>query len=225
MNAPMKTEDIARYLAAHPEFFEQYPHLLTDIRISHPFDGRAISIAERQILNLRDKVALLETKLAELIQFGEENDQISVKLQRMAVAMITANDLRALLQVLYLHLREDFAIPYSAIRLWHAGGEGEEFSSVAETVKEWVINMPHPQCGAYLHPEALGWFGETPPLRSYAAIPLKNRHVLGVMLLASEDPQRFYPQMGTLYLQRLGELIAAGVQRLLPAVDTSWIAS
>lgn len=221
----MKTEDIARYLAAHPEFFEHYPHLLTDIRISHPFDGRAISIAERQILNLRDKVALLETKLAELIRFGEENDQISVKLQRIAVTMIAANDLTALLQALYLNLREDFSIPYSAVRLWHAESDGAEFSPVPETVKDWVVNMPHPQCGAYLHPDALSWFGETPALRSYAAIPLKNQHTLGVLLLASEDPQRFYPQMGTLYLQRLGELIAAGVQRILPTVEISWIAS
>lgn len=216
----MKTEDISRYLAAHPEFFEQYPHLLTDIRISHPFDGRAISIAERQILNLRDKIALLETKLAELIRFGEENDQISVKLQRMAVAMIAGHDLAALLQTLYLNLREDFNIPYSAVRLWHAERDEVEFSAIPETVKDWVINMPHPQCGAYLHPDALNWFGETQTLRSYAAIPLKNQHTLGVLLLASEDPQRFYPQMGTLYLQRLGELIAAGVQRVLPAADT-----
>ncbi|MHB0992261.1 MAG: DUF484 family protein [Burkholderiales bacterium] len=212
----MKTEDIARYLAAHPEFFEQYPHLLTDIRISHPFDGRAISIAERQILNLRDKIALLETKLAELLRFGEENDQISVKLQRIAVALIAAHDLPALLQSLYLNLREDFSIPYSVVRLWHTESDGVEFSAVSDTVKDWVVHMPHPQCGAYLHPDALSWFGETAALRSYAAIPLKYRHTSGVLLLASEDPQRFYPQMGTLYLQRLGELIGAGIERILP---------
>jgi len=39
---------------------------------------------------------------------------------------------------------------------------------------------------------------------------------MGVLVVASEDAQRFYPQMGTLYLQRLGELLAAALQRLLP---------
>ena len=29
--------------------------------------------------------------------------------------------------------------------------------------------------------------------------------------MASEDAQRFYPEMGTLYLQRLGELAAASL--------------
>ena len=32
-----------------------------------------------------------------------------------------------------------------------------------------------------------------------------------VPALASEDPKRFYPEMGTLYLRRIGELSAAGV--------------
>ena len=212
----MKSEEIARYLATHPEFFEQYPHLLTDIRVSHPFEGRAIPIAERQILNLRDKVGLLETKLAELISFGEENDAISQKMQHIALAIMAARDLPTFIHALYLNLREDFAIPHATLRIWQGAGEEPEFATASEEVKQWVANMPHPQCGAYLHAEALTWLGDTSHLRSFAAIPLKNHQVIGVLLLASEDVQRFYPQMGTLYLQRLGELIAAGLQRLLP---------
>ena len=212
----MKSEEIARYLATHPEFFEQYPHLLTDIRVSHPFEGRAIPIAERQILNLRDKVVLLETKLAELLSFGEENDAISQKMQHIALAIMAARDVPTLIHALYLNLREDFAIPHATLRIWQATGVEPEFATVSTEVKLWVENMPHPQCGAYLHPEALTWLGDTSHLRSYAAIPLKHDQVIGVLLLASEDAQRFYPQMGTLYLQRLGELIAASLQRLLP---------
>ena len=212
----MKSEEIARYLATHPEFFEQYPHLLTDIRVSHPFEGRAIPIAERQILNLRDKVVLLETKLTELLSFGEENDAISQKMQHIALAIMAARDVPTLIHALYLNLREDFAIPHATLRIWQAASVEPEFATVSTEVKLWVENMPHPQCGAYLHPEALTWLGDTSHLRSYAAIPLKHDQVIGVLLLASEDAQRFYPQMGTLYLQRLGELIAASLQRLLP---------
>lgn len=213
----MKAEDISRYLATHPEFFDEYPHLLTDIRVNHPFEGRAIPIAERQILNLRDKVSLLETKLAELIQFGEENDAISRKMQHITVAMMAARDLTTLIHAVYLNLHEDFAIPHTALRVWQANGDDVEFSPSSDEVKSWVENMPHPQCGAYLHPEALGWLAEdTSHLRSYAAIPLKSDKVIGVLLLASEEPRRFYPQMGTLYLQRLGELLAVGLQRFLP---------
>jgi uncharacterized protein YigA (DUF484 family) len=35
----------------------------------------------------------------------------------------------------------------------------------------------------------------------------------GLLVLASEDAQRFYPEMGTLYLKRIGELLSATLQR------------
>jgi len=35
----------------------------------------------------------------------------------------------------------------------------------------------------------------------------------GVIALASEDPKRFYPEMGTLYLRRLAEVATAAIER------------
>jgi hypothetical protein len=42
---------------------------------------------------------------------------------------------------------------------------------------------------------------------------LRSEQKFGLLALASEDPQRFYPEMGTLYLRRLGEIAAAGLMR------------
>jgi uncharacterized protein YigA (DUF484 family) len=53
--------------------------------VPHPHAGRTISITERQMLALRDKNKQLEGKMGELLQFGEENDAISVKMHRLAV--------------------------------------------------------------------------------------------------------------------------------------------
>ena len=41
--------------------------------------------------------------------------------------------------------------------------------------------------------------------------PLRDGDAFGLLALASEDAQRFYPEMGTLYLKRLGELVAAAI--------------
>jgi uncharacterized protein YigA (DUF484 family) len=48
-------------------------------------------------------------------------------------------------------------------------------------------------------------------IRSLALVPLGQTAVFGLLALGSEDPKRFYPEMGTLYLRRIGELCAAGV--------------
>ncbi len=212
----MQTEDIARYLAGHPEFFDQHPHLLTDVRVSHPFDGRAVSIAERQILNLREKHKLLETKLAELIEFGEENDAIAEKMHYLSRSLMTVRELPTLLQVLKLNLHDDFGIPHTALRIWHGSALLAEFAAVSEAVKNWSAQTSQPHCGTVPMNEMADWFAGVSQLRSFAAVPLQAEHSMGVLVLASEDAQRFYPQMGTLYLQRLGELLAAALQRLLP---------
>jgi uncharacterized protein YigA (DUF484 family) len=81
---------VADYLKENPAFFEQYADLLAEIFVPHPHGGRAIPIAERQIVTLREKNAQLETKLEELIQFGSENDAISEKLHRSTLALFAA---------------------------------------------------------------------------------------------------------------------------------------
>ncbi len=212
----MQTEDIARYLAGHPEFFDQHPHLLTDIRVSHPFDGRAVSIAERQILNLREKYKLLETKLAELIEFGEENDAISEKMHHLARALMSARELPTLLQVLKLNLHDDFGIPHTALRIWQGTAPLPELAAVSEAVKNWAAQTSQPHCGILPLDEMADWFAAASHPRSFATVPLQAEHSIGILVLASEDAQRFYPQMGTLYLQRLGELLTAALLRLLP---------
>jgi hypothetical protein len=39
------------------------------------------------------------------------------------------------------------------------------------------------------------------------------------LVLGSDDPQRFHASMGTDFLERIGELAAAALKRLLPAAD------
>src|SRR5438045_4278028 len=99
----MNADDLARFLRANPQFFERHPELLESIQVPHPYGGRAIPLAERQTVALREKAKLLEGKLAELIQFGEENDAISEKVHRLSVALAGARDFAAVARSLHFH--------------------------------------------------------------------------------------------------------------------------
>jgi uncharacterized protein YigA (DUF484 family) len=212
----MKSEQVAAYLREHHEFFEEYADLLADIYIPHPHGGRAIPISERQILTLREKNRALESKLKELIDFGEENDAIGERLHRLTVALIGARDFDAVLHDLYFHLREDFAVPHVALRLWPAEhGEREEFRDAGEEVRMFTESLAGAYCIGHAMFDTAAWFGEDGArLRSFAYVALKGTAVSGLLVLASEDPQRFYPEMGTLYLKRLAETAAAAMQRM-----------
>ncbi len=72
----MEAKDVAQFLKANPQFFDQHPQLLETIYVPHPHGGRAIPLTERQIVSLRDKVRVLEGKLGEFVRFGEDNDAI-----------------------------------------------------------------------------------------------------------------------------------------------------
>lgn len=219
----MNAEDVVRYLQDNPGFFEDYAELLAQIYIAHPHGGRAIPIAERQILTLREKSKMLEGKLAELIQFGEENDAVGEKMHRLCLALFPAGDVQGTLQALYYNLREDFAVPHAAVRVWRPGpgagaGAGSEFVPVSDELRQYAGSMEHPFCGPGANPEVASWFGEAAAqLRSFACVPLRDgaNACGGMLALASEDPKRFYPEMGTLYLKRLGELTSAALQRCL----------
>lgn len=214
----LNSEDVARYLREHPEFFEQHAALLAEVFIPHPHGGRAISLAERQQLALRDKNRLLEDKLRELIRFGEENDAISEKMHRLAVSLLGARDLDTVLNTAYFNLREDFDVPHVAIRIW-AGAEQPvrpEFIGASIEMCAFADELTTPKCGPQLIEEAPSWFGEAGPnLRSFAYVAMRAEQSFGLLALASEDAQRFYPEMGTLYLKRLGELVSAALLRYL----------
>lgn len=210
----MTPDDISQYLQTHPEFFEQHPQLLESIYVPHPYGGRAIPLSERQILTLREKSRALETKLAELIQFAEENDAISEKVHRLAVALAGARDFPVLTQALYLHLRDDFAVPHAALRVWGKAVPADfaEAAPVTEGERRDAQTMGDPRCGQASSSPFTAWFGDAAErVRSVALIPLGQSPVFGLLALGSEDAERFYAEMGTLYLRRIGELCASGV--------------
>ena len=214
----MDAKDVAQFLRSNPQFFDQNPQLLESIYVPHPHGGRAIPLTERQIVSLREKVKVLEAKLGEFVRFGEDNDAIGEKVHRLSLAMLGARDFAATAHALYFHLREDFAVPHVALRLWGRSLlDGTlEGSPVSVELQDKAAAMGAPHCGPAAGNPFLPWFREAGEhIRSIALVPLGQTRTMGLLALGSEDPQRFFPEMGTLYLRRIGELCAAGVSARL----------
>ena len=210
----MNADEIARFLRTHPQFFDQYPELLESIYVPHPHGGRTIALTERQILSLRDKTKLLEAKIGELVRLGAENEAISEKVHRLSLALVGARDFVSCAQATYFHLREDFAVPHVAMRLWGKTlPEGvPEGAAVDNASRATIEAMGAPQCGPAAGNPFLGWFGDAQEhVRSLALVPLGQTRSFGLLVFGSEDPQRFYPEMGTLFLRRIGELVAGAL--------------
>ena len=223
MSAPFP-ENVADYLKNNPGFFEQYADLMAQIFVPHPHDGRAVSLAERQMLTLRDKNRETESKLAELIAFGEENDQIGEKVHRLAVGLIAVETFSAVIHLLRFHLRDDFAVPHVTLRLWkkpEGVADLPEFAAVTEELQVFADTLAQPYCGSTSGFGAGAWFGEQAAhLRSQALVALcDGGATIGMLALGSEDAQRFYGEMGVLYLERMGEMLSAALMRVAKPVQ------
>src|SRR3989442_2561091 len=75
-------QSIASYLQRNPDFFERHQAVLARLRLPHVRGGSTISLFERQIKVLREKLSSLEGKLAELLRVARPNEAASYRLHR-----------------------------------------------------------------------------------------------------------------------------------------------
>jgi hypothetical protein len=120
----MNPSDVIQFLQENPDFFDRNSALLTDLTVTHPNNGQAISLTERQLIALRDRIAQLEDKFAELLSFGEENDAISEKVHRLSLSLLEAEDFES--------IRRGVCAPQGRLRRAPRGLPGVEQRAVAQ---------------------------------------------------------------------------------------------
>ena len=215
--------DIANYLATSPGFFERHAELLGSVQLANPHGQRAVSLQERQMEMLRDKVKGFERQLIEMIRNGQDNVAIADKLHRWTRALMLTANAADLPDVLVRELQHQFVIPQAAIRVW---GGAEAFAALSfargvdDDVKTFAGSLGAPYCGANAGFAPVQWLDEPAQALSIAMIPLRHESLtgaFGMLVLASPDPTRYTADMGTDFLARIGEVASAALTRLLPA--------
>ena len=218
-------EAVGRYLEQTPDYFLRHPELLAALALPHPEAGRAVSLVERQVRMLRDRNEQSTHQLQELIAFARDNDQLGERVQRFALAMIDSDSLDEVLDTAQDMLRQEFSLDGVAVRLTgnpRPGNLRQEFVVPDDAVLDGLLTSlaarnGQPLCGAAHAADTLAaLFGaQAGNIRSTAVIGLTRHALRGVLVLASSDPQRFRADMGTVYLERLGELLIAAIARRL----------
>ena len=111
-------EEIANYLVNTPAFFERHAQLLASITLSSPHGGRAVSLQERQMEMLRDKIRGLEKRIMDMIRLSQENEAIVHRLHLWVRSVLLCHDDAALPDTVVKGLQDQFLIPQAAVRIW-----------------------------------------------------------------------------------------------------------
>ena len=221
-------DDIANFLANTPDFFERHAELLATVQLSSGHGVRAVSLQERQAGLLRDKIKLLEGKVVEMIRHGQENVVISEKLQRCTRNLLLTAHARELPSTIVKELKTQFAIPQAAIKVWLVNGifSQESFSTnIGSDTQAFASSLTTPYCGVNSGFEAANWLPDPAVAQSIALVPLREapgQPAFGMLVLASPDAERFHADMGTDFLEQIGDLSGAALSRLLPRTDAQY---
>ncbi len=213
--------DIAQFLINTPGFFERHAELLSSVQLTSPHGQRAVSLQERQMEMLRERIKGLEQKIVEMIRNGQENVAIADRLHRYTRTILLTTDAADLPARMLASLRHEFLIPQAAMRLWdldesQGSHEGRAFAEPASAdVRSFAGSLSLPYCGVNAGFEASRWLDDGSTVASMTMVPLRHGDaVFGLLVLGSPDPTRYGAEMGTEFLMRIGEVSSAALSRL-----------
>lgn len=226
---PITEDDIANFLVNTPDFFERHAELLSAVKLTSPHSRRAISLQERQAEMMREKIRALELRMMDMMRHGTENEVLIERMQRWVKTLLMTSNARDLPHTIADHIQHDFMVPQVAIKVW---GVREDFKiepfaqSVIGPIKDFAASLAKPYVGINHHFDAVQWLADPVAAQSVAFIALRatrpedtpqtaaEQPVIGLLVLASPDPQRYYEGMGTTIIERMGDLASAALSHL-----------
>jgi len=217
----LSAHDVAQFLQTHPDFFNEHADLFVSMAVPHPNQNRAISLSERQAMLLRDKIRDLEWRLTGLVQQATRNEIISEHLKVWCQRMLSASDAQRLPGEIALGLAEQFGLQDAALRVWLPKGTSATAPDtlggpVSQEIRAFADTLKAPYCGQGTQFEALAWLNQPPA--SFAMIALRqyaDDPAFGLLVLGSDDPERFSADMGTTFLAHIAQLASAALKRLM----------
>ena len=221
MTLPLDSTSVAHYLANHLYFFEEHAELMSKLKLTSPLGGRTVSLQERQMEVLREKIKALELRLAALMRVAQENDAITEKFQSWTRSLLLARNDVDLPHLLINGLQTIFSVPHETLRIW---GVAEAFShtwfaaDVSVDARIFSNGLHTPFCGPNNDFEAAAWLDEPSSIQSVAILPLRVEaatDAFGLLVLGSPDPERFTSDMATDFLMKIGDTTSAALTCLL----------
>jgi uncharacterized protein YigA (DUF484 family) len=226
---PITEDDIANFLVNTPDFFERHAELLAAVKLTSPHSHRAVSLQERQAEMMREKIRALELRMMDMMRHGTENEVLIERMQRWVKTLLMTSNARDLPSTIADHIQHSFLVPQVAIKVWDVSEpfKVEPFAqSVIDPIKDFAATLTTPYVGINNNFDAVQWLQDPAAAQSVAFIALRatrqddtpqtaaQQPVIGLLVLASPDPQRYYEGMGTTIIERMGDLASAALSHL-----------
>ena len=199
----LSSTDVHAFLLENPEFFAQYPDLLEKIKLPHEHKG-SVSLVEIQSDQLRQKVRQLNFKLNQLVTIAKQNEKIYRVYTDLNVQLLRCESVAEVQFTLEDVLQERLQLSSAVIKSFkgpHAIPELQQRLFTEKRFKNTNFFF-----GRLSRHERQLLFGES-PAESVALMLLGDNRDLGILGISSSDASHFTPDMDTLLLQQLQQVL------------------
>lgn len=214
-------EVVADFLRKNPRFLLDHPDILENLELSHN-SGVATSLIERQVEALRANNEDLDRQLKRLVNVAADNEQLMARLHQLTIALMQIDSHTGFFTELGNALLNDFNADILQFCLFDediardAGDDVVFIRREDESLQPFMTHLHKNQsvCGRLSESKMVFLFGSKARwIQSTALVPLGESGSFGMMAIGSSDPSRFFPGMGTLFLELLAQVIAARLAR------------
>ena len=220
-------DQVALYLRTHPDFFISQEDVIAALTLPHQ-SGKAISLLERQVTILRERVIESRQKLNNLLENARNNDQLFDTTRNLVLTLLRAKNITEIANVTQDQLSNHANIDAcELIMLQHpelnvSDSVRTELSDQLRQDFNDVFRLKRTHCGTlraeqinYLFPNSGG------KIKSTALCPvLNNGEVLALIAFGNQADNFFNINLDTLFLDFIGRVVGAVLDKQLAAGAT-----
>ncbi len=203
-------QQVADYLRANPDFFAQFPGVLQGLRLPHQQKG-SVSLVERQAEQMRERVKVLQSQIADLVDIAKQNERIYRVYADLNLRLYGCKSISDVERALDDVLLNQLDLTEVSIRLFGFDND------LPETSKRHLLKKRFSDKIFYLgrlnHSETQMVF-TTPGVQSVAMMLIGERGEMGILAVGSKEPHHFHPGMDTLLFTQLQKFLTLIIPQL-----------
>ncbi|NOR43683.1 MAG: DUF484 family protein [Gammaproteobacteria bacterium] len=202
-----------------PDILHRHPELLAELDVPH-HSGGAVSLIEKQVAVLREKVKTQDNHLRELMNVARDNERLATSRHNLALHLFAARDHDEVISIVLDALSRELSADYAVIKLFsddkekiqQSAGLFVDVNDEALVAFKTMLAHKNTVCGRSTDEQKTYLFADdADDIASVAVIPLVAGANLGLIGLGASDAERFSTSMGTEFLSQIGDLISASL--------------
>ena len=204
----MTEEDVIEYLENNPHILLKQIELFqqsSDADTATNRDEKIISLSDRQVPQMQQKIRLLENQIVDFLDNGRRNEKIWDSLLTTSLALFSIKHEHVTTKLIESTLCAQLAI--ERCRIFIVSRQTQQPNNKEKAILSFLATADGPKC--FIEPPAeIEQLTNAWMLASSAFVPISSDNFQGVLIFSSSDIDKYEPDVDTQFLVRIGSVVS-----------------